>query len=1799
MNGNSILWSDQVLNLQMNSIDRSLHLYVDTLSNRSRSKSHSCEDGNAAFLNWAISRHYLYSTIGNLENNHHAVHDELSNTLPATQEGQFFPLPWESFNDRSPHVEHENSDFDRLPKELKTSVLAVLEKPHSSKDEQASALLDILGPEYFELIQILCSPKSKVIYLHPSTETSSASQPTVPGIYSKTSAAERPMMRHSVALPSGTMHECYPGREYFCFPPQAPATEAWQGILELEISSIFPHSLLAAGGKNLFPYSHLNRMQSVVFPAAFTTNENLLVCAPTGAGKTDVALTAILKVIWSHCRVQVDASDSSLLLKLDRHAFKIIYIAPMKALATEISTKYQQRLEALGIVVREYTGDTRLSGRELDDANVLVSTPEKWDVLTRNPAFSDSVLGAAVKLIIIDEVHLLQDARGSVLETLVARTLRYVEGAQRMVRIIGLSATLPNFMDVAEWLRVTVGKGLFFFDSSFRPVPLKVTLVGLTLTLLPKTSVSGGEEGTEQAVPKAETHARPPARPNINQLLDAELIDGVRPILANQHQALIFVHSRSQTIRVAHLLLQHFGHAGLLWKLEQPPRVESNALRSLLTSSNGAVGIHHAGMSRSDRLTIENLFRSRRLSLLVCTATLAWGVNLPARAVFIRGTDIFRGNSESAGGGGSWEDLSPLDVLQIFGRAGRPGLDDAGEATLFCPSGTLPKYLLSLSPVNAIPIESTFSTNLDTHLNAEINLGTVKSMEEGISWLSYTFLWVRTRQKGQHGLKSLEGILQASIDRLLSIGLCAKVQKGGYKSYQLVPTEFGEITSRLYLNVETAIGFHKKLSELSTLLAHLSPKNAIALLIRIFSEASEFSESIRMRSASGGDQEEEAFLRMLIGPKLWLQRPDVESFDHQALKFSGSWNNLSEKSFENAHGLVPLFDPVSADWTSTSTKVSILFQAFVSGWGDSPLSSFSSTSKRYSKKSDFSKYDSPDLHFITINGGRFLRAIFEISLKVIRDARLSMLALELCRCFENRTWCSFFLSMDPWWDSTRLIKLAGETPSPELVSLLDGHYKEQAQCTGWSRVSPLQLALFSAMEGQEHSIGNSGLMMGIPLLSIENGRCHVLQVVKDTLIVDVLWNLSCNGGNHEKQFYWAIISFPPNSKIIWSDQFVLTRNQQNLPCKVTISIPFDPFKGEQSQLSYLHLDIWNDSALGLDVTTIPITLGIFSNGVQDMEANKVNSRTCFVHPRSLCAPMPQDVFLLGRGRLSQLFPAIQRPFLEVSRICHSSSMLKEFLHARGIYSFSAIQSIMTRPLLHPLSFTGDGPSWCNGKRLITILAPPNSGKGITVELAIWGVFQATSQSKVVVVTSDSFLSHQLIQKWTSMDSIPGRLGISSSSSLKDSLIVCNPLEILKWSPSEIMALENQGNPLLIIVLDIEKIGNSAEFEISLTLLRYWTHHIPLCRWMVFGRPFASAPDVVKWLSLDESLSWSMFCGPEVTLCLQPQIATQGTNRMPGIIAMEISRIAPPDALLVVWVHSRRFCRSLASKLSMILARNQIGFSEEPAFSFRDELLQRTVSQSGVAFLLPAEKDSLISLSGLIKVLIVTISASHLPSSLFGMVHKIASGRLIDGVIILPHLQRAPSLEASLYYPPCYLSQMAFVARGSPAHRRPKCTFMGPSFLCSIASTLIQAEHGYKLPIESKLCEIAQASQRDPSCRQTLRINTLLMASLLASRRLDDVADFVIPIAEIESLLRWSFLFQRVQSNPSFYDWKDISTLVKESLIELDACGCISFNSTSPSHITVLPHCRLAALHSFAPETLFRLDEQLSALWKHM
>ncbi|PYH72833.1 RNA helicase SLH1 [Aspergillus vadensis CBS 113365] len=559
-------------------------------------------------------------------------------------------------------------------------------------------------------------------------------------------------------------------------------------------------------------YKTLNRMQSLLYEVAYKTNENMLICAPTGAGKTDAAMLTILNAIGKNTIPNPIEEPQATEFAVQVEDFKIIYVAPMKALAAEVTEKLGKRLAWLGIKVRELTGDMQLTKREIVETQIIVTTPEKWDVVTRKST-GDTELVQKVRLLIIDEVHMLHDERGAVIESLVARTQRQVESTQSLIRIVGLSATLPNYVDVADFLKVNKMAGLFFFDQSFRPVPLEQHFIGVK-----------GKPGTKQS----------------RENLDTVAFEKVRDMLERGHQVMVFVHSRKDTVMTARMLKQMATedgcenlfscqeHEGYSNGLGDVKRSRARELRELFASG---LGTHHAGMSRSDRNLMERLFSEGLIKVLCCTATLAWGVNLPAAAVVIKGTQLYNPQE------GKFVDLGILDVLQIFGRAGRPQFQDTGIGFICTTHDKLHHYISAVTSQQ--PIESRFSSRLVDNLNAEISLGTVTSVPEAVQWLGYSYLFVRMkREPRNYGIDWAEirdDPMLVQRRRQLVIQAAIVLQKSqmiiyNEKTEELRAKDVGRIASQYYV-LQTSVEIFNNL---------MRPRASEADVLRMISMSGEF-----------------------------------------------------------------------------------------------------------------------------------------------------------------------------------------------------------------------------------------------------------------------------------------------------------------------------------------------------------------------------------------------------------------------------------------------------------------------------------------------------------------------------------------------------------------------------------------------------------------------------------------------------------------------------------------------------------------------------------------------------------------------------------------------------------------------------------------------------------------------------------------------------------------------------------------------------------------------------------------------
>ncbi|PQQ13424.1 DExH-box ATP-dependent RNA helicase DExH12-like [Prunus yedoensis var. nudiflora] len=217
-------------------------------------------------------------------------------------------------------------------------------------------------------------------------------------------------------------------------------------------------------------------------------------------------------------------------------------------------------------------------------------------------------------------------------------------------------------------------------------------------------------------------------------------------------------------------------------------------------------------MNRADRQLVEDLFADGHVQVLVPTATLAWGVNLPAHTVIIKGSQIYDPEK------GAWTELSPVDVMQMLGRAGRPQYDSNGEGIIITGHNEL-RYYLSLMN-QQLPIEIHFVSKLADKLNAEIVLGTVQNAREASNWLTYTYLYVRMlKEPALYGLEAdvltrdskLEerraDLIHSAATILDKNGLIKYERRSGY--FQV--TDLGRIASYYYVTHGTISTYNELL----------------------------------------------------------------------------------------------------------------------------------------------------------------------------------------------------------------------------------------------------------------------------------------------------------------------------------------------------------------------------------------------------------------------------------------------------------------------------------------------------------------------------------------------------------------------------------------------------------------------------------------------------------------------------------------------------------------------------------------------------------------------------------------------------------------------------------------------------------------------------------------------------------------------------------------------------------------------------------------------------------------------------
>lgn len=237
---------------------------------------------------------------------------------------------------------------------------------------------------------------------------------------------------------------------------------------------------LPAPFHSIYGFRYFNSLQSECFSACYLSDINMVISAPTGSGKTVLFELCILRVFSRF----ISADKELIHLK---GTMKTIYVAPSKALVQEKLREWNQKFGSWGINCLELTGDNEhYNMRNIQDADIILTTPEKFDAVTRY-RIKDGGLSffGDIALVLIDEVHLLNDPRGAALEAIVSR-IKMLACKTEMkssplahVRFLAISATIPNTDDLAEWLMVP-NHGIKRFGEEMRPVKLTTKVLGYT-----------------------------------------------------------------------------------------------------------------------------------------------------------------------------------------------------------------------------------------------------------------------------------------------------------------------------------------------------------------------------------------------------------------------------------------------------------------------------------------------------------------------------------------------------------------------------------------------------------------------------------------------------------------------------------------------------------------------------------------------------------------------------------------------------------------------------------------------------------------------------------------------------------------------------------------------------------------------------------------------------------------------------------------------------------------------------------------------------------------------------------------------------------------------------------------------------------------------------------------------------------------------------------------------------------------------------------------------------------------------
>ncbi|CAO0800764.1 unnamed protein product [Mucor circinelloides] len=503
---------------------------------------------------------------------------------------------------------------------------------------------------------------------------------------------------------------------------------------------------------SIFKFGLFNVVQSKCLNDAFYQNGNLVISAPTGSGKTVLMELAIIRTL-------LHGGANS----------KIIYMAPTKSLCSERAKDWQLKFKPLGIECKEFTGDTQRSSiSAIQKTTIIVTTPEKWDSMTRR--WNDhKQLMKLISLFLIDEVHILNEKRGACLEACVSR----MQTMDINLRYIAVSATVPNLEDIATWLHAKP----ISFSEEYRPIKLERFVYGYPY-----------KEGNMFL---------------FDRKLDWKLLEMIQKHSDNK-PVLIFCSTR-KSAEMACTTITNMMDKKRIATLNESLTTSQSSVRfkdkNLPKFVGRGVAFHHAGLDPADRFQVETKFMNRDIRVIATTSTLAVGVNLPAHLVIVKSTQAGYQN-------GNLDEYSDIDLLQMMGRAGRPGLDTSGCVVILTTSQMELRYKSLVS--GTTNLESQLHENLIGHLVSEICLGTITNQVTALKWLQSTFLYVRLLKNPGHYKLNQESISSNTILQ----EICAKdlellqyhnlVQKSPSDA-KLKATPFGVAMDVYYIRFPTMV----------------------------------------------------------------------------------------------------------------------------------------------------------------------------------------------------------------------------------------------------------------------------------------------------------------------------------------------------------------------------------------------------------------------------------------------------------------------------------------------------------------------------------------------------------------------------------------------------------------------------------------------------------------------------------------------------------------------------------------------------------------------------------------------------------------------------------------------------------------------------------------------------------------------------------------------------------------------------------------------------------------------------------